>query len=146
MINNLPNIYKEYKTYSKEDIDYKLYKNICLDFNELVFENLREGKVFNMGFRLSHLEILQVDRTFKKPKVNIYETKKLREAGEDGVVYWTDDFYCRHYWNKYKCVIKNRTFYKFCPTRGLKGNKEKLVNLLQSDPLSHNRFRKVEEL
>ena len=57
-------------------------------------------------------------------------------------VYYTDSFYCRYYWNKGKCRIPNKSAYRFTPTRGLKGNKEKLINLLKTDELAYLKFKK----
>jgi hypothetical protein len=38
--------------------------------------------------------------------------------------------------------VPNKSVYKFIPTRGLKGNKEKLVELLQTDELAYLKFKK----
>lgn len=146
MIFNLPDVYKHYCLNKKNPVSAKVHRNICIDFNDMVFKELREGKIFNIGFNLSNLEIILIERNFKRPRINIYETRKLRDAGIDDTVYWTDDFYCRHFWNKYKCKVKNRKYYQFSPTRGLKGNKGKLVTLLKTDKFSYLRFRKVDEV
>ena len=38
--------------------------------------------------------------------------------------------------------VKNKSVYKFVPTRGLKGNKEKLTALLKEDELAYLKFKK----
>ena len=57
-------------------------------------------------------------------------------------IYHTDEFYCKFYWRKGKCLIPNKSVYRFDATRGIKGNKEKLVNLLKTDELSYLNFKK----
>ena len=93
-----------------------------------------EGREFNMGNNLSTLSIIRRDRD---PRYN-------SETGE-GVkwyVYHTDEFYCKYYWKKGKCKIKNKSVYRFDPTRGIKGNKEKLITLLKEDELAYLKFKK----
>ena len=44
--------------------------------------------------------------------------------------------------NLSKCKIKNKSVYRFDATRGVKGNKEKLINLLKEDDLAYLNFKK----
>lgn len=63
----------------------------------------------------------------------------------DGVrwhVYYTDEYYCKYYWYKGRCKVKNKSVYRFDATRGVKGNKEKLTRLLKEDDLAYLRFKK----
>ena len=64
------------------------------------------------------------------------------QEGTKWHIYYTDKDYYRYYWNKGRCKIPNKSVYKFIPTRGIKGNKEKLTNLLKEDDLAYLKFKK----
>lgn len=139
------------------EIEKSLFTTICQEFNILIFEHLLEGKEFNMGNRLSTLSIIRRERDPRSPRINWGESnkykKELLEEGQDlydnttgkGVkwhIYHTDGFYCKYYWRKGKCKVHNKSVYRFDATRGLKGNKEKLIDLLNTDELAYLKFRK----
>mgnify|MGYP003673258883 CR=1 FL=1 len=148
-----------YKSYIKENgyIDKKIFSDICHTFNVGIIEYILSGKEFNMGNNLSTLSIIRRDRDPRSPRIDWGESnkykKELLEAGEalyDSItelgtkwyVYHTDEFYCKYYWRKGKCKIQNKSVYRFDPTRGVKGNKEKLISLLKEDELSYLKFKK----
>ena len=151
------NIYKDYLEQYGEDIDKKLFRDICEEFNISIVNSLLDGAEFNMGNNLSSLSNVRVDRDPRSPRVDWGESNKYRkelaEIGEDlydhktgkGVkwhIYYTDRFYCKYYWKKGKCRISNKSVYRFVPTRGVKGNKEKLINMLKNDDLAYLKFKK----
>jgi hypothetical protein len=152
----IENIYNDYiESYSK--IDKSLFKGICAEFNMEIIDYLLEGKKFNMKNNLSSLSVVRNTRDPRSPRVDWGESikykKELEEEGtelydsltKDGQkwhIYYTDDFYCKYYWNKGKCRIPNKSVYRFTPTRGLKGNKEKLINTLKQDDLAYLKFKK----
>ena len=76
----------------------------------------------------------------------VEQGKKLYSAdtdsGEKWHIYHTDRFYCKFYWRKGKCSVPNKSVYRFDATRGIKGNKEKLINLLKTDELAYLKFKK----
>ena len=149
-----------YKVYSKEvdsSIDNLTFRDICSEFNIGVMDYILEGKKVNMGFNLSTISITRHDRDPRNPRIDWGESNKYRkellkegkeifnpdtEKGEQWFIYHTDPFYCKFYWNKGKCKIKNKSVYRFDATRGIKGNKEKLINLLKKDELAYLRFKK----
>tara|TARA_R100000234_G_C4915500_1_gene141783 strand:+ start:89 stop:559 length:471 start_codon:yes stop_codon:yes gene_type:complete len=152
----LEDIYNDYCTTNK-NIDKTIFKAICSDFNIEVMDNILEGGKFNMGNNLSTLSIRRTERDPRSPKIDWGESnkykKELLDSGQKlfnkttgkGVkwhIYYTDSFYCRYYWNKGKCRVPNKSAYRFTPTRGLKGNKEKLINLLKTDELAYLKFKK----
>jgi hypothetical protein len=153
----LIDIYNDFDMHSDIEISKQDYRNICSEFNILVIDYILEGGKFNMKNNLSTLSILRLDRNNSNPKINWGESNKYKkellsngdklynsETGE-GVkwyIYYTDEEYCRYYWNKSKCRVINKSAYKFIPTRGLKGNKEKLTNLLKEDDLAYLKFKK----
>ena len=117
----------------------------------------KDGKEFNMGSNLSTLSIIRRERDPRSPRINWGESNKYKKElleesknlydsktgkGENWYIYYTDPFYCKYYWRKGKCVIKNKSVYRFDATRGVKGNKEKLINLLKEDDLAYLKFRK----
>ena len=153
----LLDIYKDYKTSVDSLIDAKTFRDICSDFNIIIFDYILEGKEFNMGSNLSTLSIIRRERDPRSPRIdwgesNKYKKELLEEGkdlynsktgkGENWYIYYTDPFYCKYYWRKGKCVIKNKSVYRFDATRGVKGNKEKLINLLKEDDLAYLKFRK----
>ena len=156
MIHNLSNIYNDYiEEYNY--IDKLTFKNICEEFNIMIMEYILEGKTFNMGNNLSTLSIVMKNRDPRSPRINWGESnkykKELLEEGQNlynsntgkGVkwyIYHTDEFYCKYYWRKGKCKIPNKSVYRFDATRGLKGNKERLIHLLKKDDLAYLKFKK----
>ena len=153
----LTHIYNDYQDTIEDSVDSTTFKNICSDFNIEIIDYILEGKDFNMGYNLSTLSIRRVDRDPRTPRVDWGESIKYRKEleasgvdlynastgkGEKWYIYYTDKFYCKYYWKKGKCRIPNKSVYRFTPTRGLKGNKEKLINILKTDDLAYLKFKK----
>jgi len=152
----LTNIYNSYVD-EKGSIDKSLFKNICSEFNVMIMEYILEGKEFNMGHNLSTVSVVRKERDPRSPRVDWGESNKYKkeliadgeelydaETGE-GIkwhIYHTDSFYCKFYWRKGKCSVPNKSVYRFDATRGVKGNKEKLINLLKQDDLAYLTFKK----
>ena len=150
-------VYKEYVDIHG-DIEKSLFTDICQQFNLLIMEYVLEGKEFNMGNTLSSLSIIRRERDPRSPRIDWGESnkykKELLEEGQklydnttgEGVkwhIYHTDGFYCKYYWRKGKCKVKNKSVYRFDATRGVKGNKEKLITLLKEDDLAYLKFKKA---
>ena len=110
-----------------------------------------------MGNNLSTLSIVRKDRDPRSPRIDWGESnkykKELLKEGKDlynsetgkGIkwhIYHTDSFYCKYYWRKGKCKVSNKSVYRFDATRGIKGNKEKLIYLLKNDELAYLKFKK----
>jgi len=149
-------IHASYENYY-EEINKSLFTAICHEFNMLILDYILDGKDFNMGNNLSSLSIIRRERDPRSPRIDWGESnkykKELLEEDQDlydnitgkGVkwhIYHTDSFYCKYYWNKGKCKVKNKSVYRFDATRGIKGNKEKLINLLKEDDLAYLKFKK----
>jgi hypothetical protein len=149
--------YSFYKTTTEHPVDRKLFEDICKEFNIKLFDLVLDGYEFDMGSNMGTISIRRIERYPGKLTVDWGETNKLkRELVDQGVklydsatgegekyqVYYTDKFYCKYHWTKSKCKVKNKTVYRFSPTRGKKGNKEKLVDLLHKDDLAYLRFKK----
>ena len=157
MAYTLTHIYEAYKNDISEAVDNSTFKNICGDFNIMIMDYILEGKEFNMGYNLSTLSIVRMERDPRAPRVNWAESNKykqeLKDSGEklydketgEGVkwqIYFTDEYYYKYYWRKGKCAVKNKSVYRFDTTRGLKGNKERLTRLLKENELAYLKFKK----
>ena len=155
-MHNLKEIYEDYCKVNG-DIDKELFTNICHEFNIMIIDYILDGKEFNMGNNLSTLSITRRDRDPRSPRIDWGESNKYKkelldngkalydpitELGTKWHIYHTDEFYCRYYWRKGKCKIPNKSVYRFDATRGIKGNKEKLINLLKEDDLAYLKFKK----
>tara|TARA_R110000744_G_scaffold7857_1_gene26854 strand:+ start:90 stop:566 length:477 start_codon:yes stop_codon:yes gene_type:complete len=157
MSHTIVDVYADYKESKESYVDKNTFKDICNEFNIMIMSHLLEGKEFNMGHNLSTLSILRKDRDPRTPRINWGESNKYRtELSKEGVelfnkdtgkgqqwyIYHTDEFYCKFYWRKGKCAVPNKSVYRFDATRGVKGNKEKLINLLKEDELAYLKFKK----
>ena len=159
MIFTLKDIYIRYKaeggTLNKTD-----FKNICCDYNIHSMNHI----IYQAGQirlpTLSTLEVVKVKRKAKNkdrlhaidwPASNAYK-QELLDAGEQlydhetgegkkWLVYRTDPYYVRFYWQKYKLPIVNKSFYSFIATRGKKGNKEKLKSFLNEHETNINLYK-----
>tara|TARA_R100000995_G_C3463322_1_gene114297 strand:- start:559 stop:1029 length:471 start_codon:yes stop_codon:yes gene_type:complete len=156
MIHNLKEIYEDYcKLHG--NVDKSLFTDICHQFNIMIVDYILEGKEFNMGNNLSTISIVRKERDPRSPRIDWGESNKYRkeliskgeslydaitELGTKWHIYYTDEFYCKYYWRKGKCKISNKSVYRFDATRGLKGNKEKLIRLLKEDDLAYLKFKK----
>ena len=153
----LEDIYEDYINNYSSDIDNSLFRSICSDFNICMIDYLLDGGKFNMGSNLSTLSISRIERNNSKPTIDWGESNQYKkELLDNGVelynnvtgegtkwhIYYTDKDYYRYYWNKGRCKIPNKSVYKFIPTRGIKGNKEKLTCLLKEDDLAYLKFKK----
>ena len=153
-MNNIRRLYQDYID-SGGKVDYETYKEVIISYNNQVMEKITDGYIFNMGNLLSSICVVKIDRNFEKPTVDWPASNRRKQKildsgaklydsktgeGEKWIVYYLDDYYVRFYWNKYKCRIKNKSIYKFQPTRGKYGNKEKLVSKLNDDELHYTNF------
>lgn len=156
MAKTLTDIY-EYYCESGCKVEKSIFKDICCEFNMEIIDVILSGKSFSMGNNLSSLSVVRMQRDPRNPAIDWGESNKYKDellaSGEEvydketgsGVkwhIYHTDDFYCKYYWNKGRCKVKNKSAYRFDPTRGIKGNKEKLTRLLKTDDLAYLRFKK----
>jgi hypothetical protein len=156
-MHTLKNIQKDYENNIKDPISPRLFKQLCEEFNMLVVEALLEGEEFSMGSNLSTLSIRRIARNPSAPTIDWWESNKYKAEllsegkelydketgeGEKWFIYYTDPWYCKYHWLKSRCKIPNKTAYRFTPTRGLKGNKEKLTRLLKGDDIAYLKFKR----
>ncbi len=156
MTHNLKEIYEDYCNVHG-DIEKSLFTDICHQFNIMIMDYILEGKEFNMGNNLSTISIIRRDRDPRSPRIDWGESNKYKkellkngetlydaitELGKKWYIYYTDEFYCKYYWRKGKCKVPSKSVYRFDATRGIKGNKEKLIRLLKEDELAYLKFKK----
>jgi hypothetical protein len=153
----IEDIHKDYVKHVEDPIETRLFKQICEEFNMLIVDGILEGSEFSMGSNLSTISIRRIERNPSKPTIDWWESNRYKQEllaqgkelfdvstgqGEKWFIYYTDPWYCKYHWQKSRCKISNKSAYRFTPTRGIKGNKEKLTKLLKEDDLAYLRFRK----
>jgi hypothetical protein len=153
----IKDIHKDYVKHVEDPIETRLFRQICEEFNMLIVEDILDGGEFSMGSNLSTLSIRRIERNPSKPTIDWWESNRYKQEllakgkelfdvstgqGEKWFIYYTDPWYCKYHWQKSRCKISNKSAYRFTPTRGIKGNKEKLTKLLKDDDLAYLRFRK----
>jgi len=156
-MHTIKDIYKVYRSKVDKPLDKELFNALCEQFNIEVVDIILEGKAFTMGSNMSNLSVRRIERNPSKPTVDWWESNKYKQEllanGErlydsntgEGIkwfIYYTDPWYCKFHWEKHRCKIPNKTAYRFTPTRGIKGNKEKLTKLLKDDELAYLRLKK----
>ena len=106
---------------------------------------------------LLHNDVVRVETNPSFPKIDWGESLKYKKElegkgialynsdtgkGVKWYIYHTNSEYCRYFWRKGKCLIPNKSVYRLDLTRGIKGNKEKLIHLLSTDDLAYLKFKK----
>lgn len=128
------------------DIDYKTFVNMITDCNNIFVNSIVEdGEDLHMGHNLSLIGVRKIPRNHKRKVINWGKTNKLAcNQGGKGtykkLVYFTDDEYCRIYWNKSAVRIPNRTVYRFNPVKAFK---LKFKSHLKDDPFATLNYKPV---
>jgi hypothetical protein len=134
-----------YKYYAKNNpgtyVTYTQFKYVLSLFNKKAVEQILAGKTLNLHNRLGKIRIQRVRRNFNTKTVDWAETNKLQSRGIRKLVFFTDDFWYRWYWEKRTCTIPNKSVYSFRPTGGENGNKKRLVRTLKTDEFAHINFQ-----
>lgn len=134
-----------YRWYKKNNpnsqVTYSMYKHVISEFNKKVSQRIMDGEIFNMGHRLGTIRIKRIPRSFNKPTIDWGETNKLKKQGIMKIVYFTDDFYFRWNWDKYRCRVKNKSVYTFAPTKGPGGNSKALARKLKNDEFAYLNYK-----
>ena len=150
-------LYNTYLTMSSSPVLFKKYKEILQEFNIMIMEALVAGAEFNMGYNLSNLSIIRANVNPNTARIDWNTSMKFKEEllkkgtalfdketgkGEKWFIYHTSKQYFKFYWSKMFCRVKNSSVYRFDATRGKKGNKQKLKDLINNDDLAYLRFKR----
>lgn len=137
-LHSLDDMYKFFKKkHPNTDVNESQFKHVAELAFKIVRDEVLDGNQWKIGQRMGNIRIRKVKRTFKKPRINIYETLKLRKEGIEKNVYYTDDYWYRFYWEKKVCQIPNKTVYSFVPTKGANGNTKRLAKRIKNDEFSY---------
>lgn len=124
---------KDLEEDSKYNIDYKIYRAICVDANKLMMSKIiDEGYFFKMPYRLGTLRIKKrkVDFNNLKPDFGLYNKSNGKYKNKI-LNDHSGNYYVRFYWNKYReTIVKNKTPYSFIPTRA---NKRYLAKVIKDN-------------
>lgn len=148
----IADIYKFYKSEqnknNKEVVDEKIFKKVIKTFNKLVTELIvEESYEFRMPKRLGYIRIRKhktriiIDANGKLKTGHLHPdwkaTKELWSTNEAAkkikkIVYHTNKhtqgYYCKWYWDKRTCNIKNNTAYSLVMSRTNKRRIAQAIN------------------
>ena len=121
-----------YKTYeerwlpnSPNHVEYKTYRAICEDFNQLVMDEIVfKGRQFFLPSSLGYLQIIKTKTNGDIYNYGLYQKlgKKIRQLNQH-----TFGYRCKFIWGTNENKIKNKEFYKYIATRT---NKRALKDIL----------------
>jgi hypothetical protein len=155
-MHTLKDVYRDYCVDSESPLSKDVFKSLCEEFNIMAIDYVLQGGILNLRNNLGYLSVRRIARNPKNPTIDWAESNKYKQElikngdklfdpetgeGTKWFIYYTDKWYCKFHWEKAKCTIPNKSAYRFSPSRGLKGNKEKLINLLKTDDLAYLRFK-----
>lgn len=125
------------------------FNKVLRDMNELFTQELLQGKSIKLGHGVGPLYFIRVRRNFSRNTINwgasnAYK-KSLEEQGvelydkqtgkgEQWLIYYTDPFYVRLFWNSPVTRIMNRELFTFRPSRAERAPIRKLRTLLDKNP------------
>ena len=141
-MHSIKDMYVAYKKDNPEsDTTYALYTYIIEKFNKKVIDVILSGKVFYLGHGLGSIRIKKIKRNYNRPTIDWYETNKLKKEGINNHVYYTDEYWYRWYWDKYRAKVSNKTVYRFDPMKGPTGSRKRLVKHLRNDEFAHLNYK-----
>lgn len=147
MRHGIKNIYKYYKSFAEDPVDYQTFVKAWKDFAEIITDDIAyTGKDFTMPFRIGTLGVRKhkilvkvnsdgtIDKRSLRPDWSA--TKKLWEKDEQAkenkqLVFHLNKHFggynCKWFWDKTTCSIKNQTAYSLVMSRT---NKRKLAKAI----------------
>ena len=110
---------------SPNHVEYDVYREVCEDFNQLVFEDIiLQGKRFYLPSSLGYIQIVKIKTKGDLFNYELYKKtgKKIRQLNKH-----TFGYRCKFIWSVAGRNIKNKEFYKFIATRTMKRDLAKLL-------------------
>lgn len=150
-------LYSTYVSMTDTPVTKELYREIIEKFNEMAMDHIIAGGEFNMGYNLANLSIIRGKVNPRVARIDWKTSMDLKKdlmgkgvklydketgEGEKWFVYHTTKEYVKFYWSKMLCRVKNCSVYRFDPTGGRNGNKEKLKKVVRKDDLAYLRFKR----
>ena len=141
-LHRAPDMYAYYKKlYPESNVTFTLYKHVISQFNKKMADRLLEGETIHLGKNMGRLRIKKVERNHSKPVVDFGETRKLKAKGIDKIVYFTNRFYYRWFWDKKPSKAVNKSAYSLKVTKGPNGLTRRLARLLKADEFANLNFK-----
>lgn len=118
---------------NEEAKEYKLFVNIIKSCNkEIVRVITSESETFNIPYRQGELRVVKYERSFNKNKSKwAKDFKKSKELGF--TVYFDQEYIYKFSWIKKKAIVKNKSKYKFIPSRMAKREIPRLLKTKKID-------------
>lgn len=115
---SLRDMYKFYLSNYTDTVSYDLFSKIIKACNkELVNVIAKESAAVQLPYRLGELQVCKFERSYDQPKNKWkIDWKRTREQGF--TVYHDQPFIYKWCWKKHHSIVKNKTGYKFIPSRG----------------------------
>lgn len=110
---------KDISENSKYNIGYKIYRDICEEFNkQLIKIIIEKGYSFDIPYRLGIIRIKKrkINYNNLKPNFGLYN-KSEGKLKNKHLNEHSGGYYCMFYWCKKLAIVKNKTAYCFIPTR-----------------------------
>lgn len=148
----IPHMYNFFTAKNPDiEIDYRSYAQMIRMANDIFVDGMvEEGIDLNLGFALGRIGIRKQERYFDPSKTqpksidwkSTNELNAKRAPGEKKkLVFFTDPYYFRVYWEKALCKVKNKQVYHFKPTQGEYGFKAKLKEHLRKDQFADSLYK-----
>lgn len=134
-------MYKFFKIlYPNEDVPYALFVEVISRYNKSLVKKLFAGERVSLGHKVGCIRVKRVERKFYTKRIDWGETNKLKKQGINKHVYHTEDFWLRFSWLK-GAKLKNKTVYKFTPTKGCHGITTALAKYCKENPFAYQNFK-----
>lgn len=148
---NSDHFYKYYKNNYENIVDKKLYGQVCRDFFDIVINQMiYNNESFKLPFGLGSMFIGKKKyKKFEQLPINWKATKELWEKDENAkenkilvkhLNRHSDGYVYRYIWSKKTAIFKNKTIYKFKPSR----KNARLLASIAQNPKSKIDFFEIE--
>ena len=118
-------------------IDEQEYMNIIEDYIKIINDELlNKASIFKMPYRLGTIQIVKLSSSNNRNKKYSIDFNLTNKYGK--TIYHlnehSDGYKYMFRWSKIKSVVKNKTKYRFVPTRT---NKRQLANYIKSGTIDY---------
>lgn len=133
-------IYKYYKSITKDPLDLKLFREIVFTFNKRIMNEILQGAAnIRLPARLGYIRIKKTKMNYKNLKFD-YGTYNKTGIKSFHLNEHSDDFKARILWDKSTCIVRGKRPWSFTASRE---NKRALCSIMKENG-GHKRY--TEEL